>query len=138
MASFVEAACTAVHTALTDDATLVALVGAATQIRRANQKVEKEAPCVIIEPGDEDLPVASADELRQVEMTLHCYAAKDFDAGAIRDRAAELLNENINLSFTGFKIDMSFVRRITAPFWSPREQSFRCDLWLALNMKSTT
>ena len=139
MASFVEGACTAVHTALTDDATLVALVGDTGQIRRANQKGETEPPCVIIEPTGHNLIIEAADELREVGLALHCYAAKDFDTTEIFEAVVELLHYSISLSATGFKIDMAFFRGdFGAPIWSPPEQAFRCDAWLYLNMKSTT
>ena len=139
MASFVEAAVTAVRNALVADATILGLVGAATQVRRANQKGQTEPPCIIIEPTDHDLPVASADELREVALTLHCYATNDLTASEIADAAVSLLNESTSLSATGYTIDMGFIRgRFGAPVWSPREQAMRCDVWLYLNMRATT
>ena len=137
MASFVEAVCGATKTALAADATLLGYLGAATQIRRAFQRGETEPPCVIMEPGDEEPPVEAADELRTCELTLHCYATNDLTAATIRDRVIALLNHNISLTATGYKIDMSFVRRASRPFWSDQEQAFRCEVWIALNMKST-
>jgi len=66
-----------VHAVLSDDGTLVSLLGGSSKIRRSQQGREVEAPCVTLAELSEKRFVEGTDRIREVEVQVSAWASGD-------------------------------------------------------------
>jgi len=81
------------HAALSQDASLVSLLGDASKVRRARQGREVEPPCVTLEVLSEKRFVEGTDRIREAEARVSAWASEDRSCSDICEAVIAALDE---------------------------------------------